>query len=200
MESKGKVISIARDMDGGVLLTTSLNGANWHELESLDKNTDYRIKIEKWRNKRSLDANNYCWLLCSKIAAEIRSSKEEVYEQMLKSYGCVDEEFPPITVISTADMSRIEGHWLKIRETEQNGKMFSVYLRIKGSSEYDTKQMSTLIDGVVSEAKDLGIETLPPHELERMKEQWNVSCATDKRQTDTTFSEGQTGKTPKSTG
>lgn len=200
MESKGKVISIARDMDGGVLLTTSLSGVNWHELESLDKNTDYRIKIEKWRNKRSLDANSYLWVLCSKIAEEIRSSKEEVYEQMLQSYGCVDEEFPPITVISTADMSRIEGHWLKIKEVAKGDKVFFVYMRIMGSSEYDTKQMSTLIDGVVSEAKSLGIETLSPNELERMKEQWNVSCATDKRQTGTISSEGQTDNSPRSTG
>ena len=39
---------------------------------------------------------------------------------------------------------------------------------IKGSSEYDTKEMSSFIDGIISEAKGLGIETLPPEELERM--------------------------------
>lgn len=173
MESKGKVISIARDMDGVVLLTTSLSGVNWHELESLDKNTDYRIKLVKWREKRSLDANAYCWVLLSKIADVIQSSKDEVYEQMLQSYGVVDQDFPPITVVSTADMSRIDGHWLMFKSTEKGGKTWNSYLRIIGSSEYDTKQMSTFIDGIIYEAKNLGIETLPPHEIERMKEEWN---------------------------
>ena len=53
-------------------------------------------------------------------------------------------------------------------------KEFSHYIVIKGSSEYNTKEMSDFIDGVVSDAQDLGIETLTPDELKRMKEQWGV--------------------------
>ena len=46
--------------------------------------------------------------------------------------------------------------------------MYRTYMMLKGSSEYDTKEMSHLIDGLVSECKEMGIETLPPEELERM--------------------------------
>ena len=53
-----------------------------------------------------------------------------------------------------------------------NGKLYRVYIVMKGSHQYDTKQMATLIDGVVSEAKEMGIETIPPQELERMKQSW----------------------------
>ena len=65
-------------------------------------------------------------------------------------------------------MSRITGHWMPIRS---NGT-FNAYAMIKGSSEYDTKEMSHFIDGIVAEAKELGIETLPPDELESMMKAW----------------------------
>ena len=69
-------------------------------------------------------------------------------------------------------------------------KMMSIRARIfKGSSEYDTREMSVLIDGVISEAKELDIETLPPHEIERMKQKWTQSC---KRENSVTSAEGQT--------
>ena len=42
-----------------------------------------------------------------------------------------------------------------------------------GSSQYNTKQMSRLIDMVVEGAKELGIETLTPEELARIKEEWH---------------------------
>ena len=41
-----------------------------------------------------------------------------------------------------------------------------------GSSTYDTKQMSALIDSLVQEAQALGIETLPPAEIARLNSQW----------------------------
>lgn len=41
-----------------------------------------------------------------------------------------------------------------------------------GSSEYDTKQMSDLINGTVNDAKDLGIETLTDDEITEMMELW----------------------------
>ena len=48
--------------------------------------------------------------------------------------------------------------------------------------------MATLIDGVVSECKELGIETLTPRELEVMKQKWtrNAISADGQQQTDTT--------------
>jgi hypothetical protein len=56
-----------------------------------------------------------------------------------------------------------------------NGKLYRVYMVMRGSHTYDTKEMARLIDGTVSEAKELGIETMPPDELKRMVELWKVS-------------------------
>ena len=42
----------------------------------------------------------------------------------------------------------------------------------RGSSVYDNAQMSRLIENIVQDCKAVGIETLTPSELERLKEGW----------------------------
>lgn len=168
MESKCQIVSILSDS-----LVIQLKGANRHELETLVKDTDYRLKLVKWTEKRSLDANSYLWKLCDLIAGEIGSSKEEVYENMLRSYGTIDDELPPIVVHSSADISKFHDHYLWFDSRELDGKKFDCYLRIKGSSEMDSREMSHLIDGVVFEAKQLGIETMTPDQIAELKARWN---------------------------
>ena len=104
---------------------------------------------------------------------DIYSSKDEVYEEMLQKYGAFYEDedgYITITVKKSVDMSKVDGHWKYIKD---NGK-FASYLMIKGSSEYDTVEMSHFIDRIVEEAKELGIETATPDELERMKQEWGT--------------------------
>ena len=68
----------------------------------------------------------------------------------------------------------IGGHWKRVKEFIKDGKTWVSYLMIKGSSEYDTAEMSHFIDRIVEEAKELGIETATPDELERMKQEWGT--------------------------
>lgn len=167
MESKCQIVSILSDS-----LVIQLKGANRHELETLVKDTDYRIKLVKWHDKRSLDSNAYLWKLCDLIAGKIGSSKEEVYENMLQAYGTIDEEVPPITVIAGVDMSKFADHFFRFDSRKIGEKEFDCYLRIKGSSEMDSKEMSKLIEGTVFEAKQLGIETMTPNEILEMNARW----------------------------
>ena len=97
--------------------------------------------------------------------------KRQMYHYPLSFPSDLLSGYITITVKSTVDMSRIEGHWEKIRD---NGT-FAAYAMIKGSSEYDTKEMSVFIDGVVSEAKELGIQTETPEEIERLKALWQTN-------------------------
>lgn len=128
----------------------------------------FRLKVTRWSEKRSLDANAYFWQLATKIAEVLKTSKEEVYEECLQKYGYLDEPPITITVKAEVDMSRIDGHWKFIKS---DGK-FSAYIRIRGTSEYDSREMAHFIDMVIQDAKELGIETLPPEEIERMKQAW----------------------------
>ena len=169
---RGSVISVSRDWKtGGAVAGLLLQDVSVQELQTLKAYEELSVSLKKYRRKRSLDANAYCWALCSRIAEKVGSSKDEIYEQMLQDYGCFyedDEGYIAVTVKSGVDMSKIGGHWKFYKD---NGK-FSSYLKIKGSSEYDSAEMSRFIDGIISEAKELGISTETPDEIERMKALW----------------------------
>lgn len=138
-----------------------------------DKTRDKELSLDisEYFDHRSGRANRYMWELVGKIADSLRSSKDEIYIRMLKRYG----QSEIVSVLSEIDVSGYFKYYEPIAEVTLQGKEFTHYKVFKGSSEYDTREMSILIDGVVSEAKELGIETLPPNELERMKQAWKVS-------------------------
>lgn len=167
---RGKWSNIFRDIKTGKWLIQF----EVDEVSGYDelKDADLDISVKKHREKRSLDANAYAWVLMSKLAEIHGTSKEEVYESMLQKYGALDQDelgYITITMIDRIPIERVGGHWKFIGKNDG----FNSYIMIKGSSEMDSKEMSVFIDGIVSECKEMGIETLPPDELERMTEQWS---------------------------
>ena len=126
------------------------------------------VRVGKFREKRSLNANNYAWKLLTEIGNATRQSKEDVYFLMLKRYG----QSEMISVLANIPISQYVKYCEEAGESILNGKVFKHYRVYKGSSEFDTKEMSVFLDGVVSEAKDLGIPTETPNEIARMKSLW----------------------------
>ena len=134
----------------------------------LDKDTIYDVKINKHREKRSLNANAYLWKLVTEIGNVLNKSKEEVYLQMLIDYG----QSEMVSILSEIDVKGYFKYYKLAGTSILNGKEFKHYKIYKGSSEYDTKEMSILLNGVVQEAKNLGIKTKDDIELERLLEEW----------------------------
>ncbi len=134
----------------------------------LDKDTVYDVKIDKHREKRSLNANAYLWKLVTEIGNVLNKSKEEVYLQMLIDYG----QSEMVSILSEIDVKGYFKYYKLAGTSILNGKEFNHYKIYKGSSEYDTKEMSILLNGVVQEAKDLGIKTKDDIELERLIKEW----------------------------
>lgn len=134
----------------------------------LDKDTIYDVKINKHREKRSLNANAYLWKLVTEIGNVLNKSKEEVYLQMLIDYG----QSEMVSILSEIDVKGYFKYYKLAGTSILNGKEFNHYKIYKGSSEYDTKEMSILLNGVVQEAKNLGIKTKDDIELERLLEEW----------------------------
>ena len=56
-----------------------------------------------------------------------------------------------------------------IGECVENNKTFVKYLIYKETHTVDSAEMARLIDGTIEEAKQLGIETLTPIEIENLK-------------------------------
>lgn len=133
-------------------------------LYKLDKSTIYDLKIDKHRNKRSLDANNYAWHLINEISNALRLSKEEVYLQMLKSYG--QREY--VSMLANVNPSRISKYYEEQGTFKHNNNTFKSYMFYIGTSQYDSREMAIFIDGLVQEAKQLGIETLEDIEIQEL--------------------------------
>lgn len=131
-----------------------------------DKNKKFEIK--EYHKKRSLNANAYAWALIGKIADVLRSSKDEVYLEMLKKYG----QSEIVSVLSDINVTGYFKYFEEIATVKLQGKNFTHYKVFKGTSEYNTAEMAVFIDGVISEAEELGIDTLPPDEVKKIKSLW----------------------------
>lgn len=135
----------------------------------LDKDTIYDVKINKHREKRSLNANAYLWKLVTEIGNILNKSKEEVYLQMLIDYG----QSEMISILSEINVKGYFKYYKLAGTSILNGKEFNHYKIYKGSSEYSTKEMSILLEGAVQEAKNLGIKTKEDYEIEKLIEEWD---------------------------
>lgn len=134
----------------------------------LNQDREKLFEIKPYRQKRSLNANAYAWVLINEMANRLRTSKDEVYLEMLKRYG----QSRVISVLSEIDISRFVKYYEEIGKGHVEGKEFTHYRCFIGSSEYDSREMAILIDGIVDEAQELGIDTLPTTAVERMKALW----------------------------
>ena len=116
---------------------------------------EVNITISRPKEKRSLDANAYFWMIVGKIADKLRASKNEVYLQLLKNYG----QSIVVTVGKKYDISKAGFKYYEVlRDGLINGKEFVAYKIFIGSSQYNKQEMSVLIDGAVQDAKELGID------------------------------------------
>lgn len=134
----------------------------------LSQDREKLFEVKEHKEKRSLNANAYAWKLITEIGNVTRLSKEEVYLDMLKHYG----QSEIVSVLSKINVSGYFKYFEAVGSASLQGKDFTHYKVYKGSSEYNTYEMSVLIDGIVHEAEQLDIQTLTPAELSRLKEMW----------------------------
>ena len=130
----------------------------------LDKSKIYDVEIKQHREKRSLNANSYLWKLCTEIANVLNSDKDSIYLLMIKRYG-VSDLIPISNKVPISD-------YFDYYDIESNNGEYIWYKVYKGSSKYDTKEMSVLLNGIVSECKEMGIPTKEDLEIERMIKEW----------------------------
>lgn len=147
------------------------------ELSPCDK---VSIKIEKHREKRSGEANRYLWVLCTKLAEErskdgAKVTKEDVYREEIKDLNI----YKDFQNLSPSDAKTLQTAWQMLGTgwvTEQVDYMpdgENVVIRCYyGSSRYNTKQMSRLIDNVVQDCQAVGIETKTPDQIAEMLSLW----------------------------
>ena len=139
-----------------------------------DCDLEGNVEIKPLKERRSLNANAYFYVLLSKIAEKLHTSVNEVHNIMLSRYGypeIIENNLVYLPLRKDIDPNQLEGVHLKSTghvTVNSKGTEFIQYVIMRGSHTFNTSEMAHLIDGVISEAQDLGIDTLTPEEKERM--------------------------------
>lgn len=169
MKSKATFENVSYNMKGEIVVSLKIQDkqALLKEYNNL-KNDELEIEIKRYREKRSLNANSYCWALINKLGNALRLNKDEVYLLMIKRYG----QSEMVSILSSIKIDGYFKYYDLIGTSKLNNKEFNHYRIYKGSSEYDTREMAILIDGIVQECEEQNIETLPPAEIEALKKAW----------------------------
>lgn len=139
-------------------------------MDIVENGKELSVEIKQHRNKRSIDANGMLWVIMNKIAVALGTSKDEVYLEMLDRYGVFTH-----IVVKPSVVEKVKKEWRVVRELGSVVVNGSVGVQLQcyfGSSTYNTKEFSTLLEGVISEAKELGIDTISDTEKKTLLEMW----------------------------
>lgn len=143
-------------------------------VDDLGKKERLTIEVKPYRERRSLDANAYFFVLADKLAEKTGVPKETIYREAVKNVGGVSE----VVCVKNSAVERLCEAW------QRNGLGWQVdtipskiegctnVVLYYGSSTYNTEQMSRLIDNIVQDCKAVGIETMTPDQIAEMKSRW----------------------------
>ena len=177
MKVTGRITGAGRDYaTAKPYLELEIN--EWSEfkviVDEMSEKEKLSIEIKPYRDKRSLDANAYFWVLCDKLAEKLCKSKTEIYRELIRDIGGVSET---VCVINSA-VDRFRANWqakglgwqTEAVESKIEGcTNVTVYF---GSSTFDKAQMARLLDLTIGECREQGIPTETPDEIARLTSLW----------------------------
>ena len=170
-------VSWSMDASGSWLkLRPELPGQAQMVAGEMDPQKKYTVTIKECRKKRSLDANAYAWVLMNKLADKLNMGVRDLYRHYIPDIP----ENSQVVCVPTEAVEKLQSGW------EHNGIGWcSDTLKSKlpgctnvilyyGSSTFDQKQMGVLLDLIIEDCKQVGVEYLTPGELERLKGEWDA--------------------------
>ena len=154
-------------MNGKVEISFITEKSILRQLEGLKDDIDLTVQVKEYRQKRSLSQNAYMWVLLDEIAKAVNRSKEDVYRELVKDYGVFE-----IIPLKDEAVKRFNHNWTKNGLgwfTDVLGKSklkgYTNLIVYYGSSTYNTKEMTRLLDAVINECQELGINTMTLSEI-----------------------------------
>ena len=155
------------------------------------KDIAVRIEIKKASKHRSLSANNFAWALIDQISEITGKTTTEVYQNAIREIGGISDYYGVREEALDAFTELWNGDHLGRQVIVIPGSTKPGWVNVrafKGSSDFDTAQMSRFLDSLIQDAENLGIPTITDKEFERMVGQWgknpsfrktgqDVSCA-----------------------
>lgn len=167
IEFKAKKPDFKFLVNGKIEIIFTCDKSILRQFESLKDDIDLTVQVKEYRQKRSLSQNAYMWVLLDEIAKAVNRSKEDVYRELVKDYGVFE-----IIPLKDEAVKRFNHNWAKNGLgwfTDVLGKSklkgYTNLIVYYGSSTYDTKEMTRLLDAVINECQELGIQTMTLSEI-----------------------------------
>lgn len=175
----GKLKELTFTRSGEQIISFSTKSDFTEEFDAL-KDFDIDVEIKRHRQKRSLDANSYCWVLCEKIAdklsdEDVKQTKEEVYREAIREVGVFFDlpDLDPKRAKTLQIAWAAQGTGWVTEQVDYSRDGEKVMIRFYyGSSVYNAKQMSRLIDNLIEDCRSLGIPTETPEQVAKIKSLW----------------------------
>lgn len=168
---------MAFSVDGKPLISFEVNEGQ-PALKVAQKFKEYpviNIKLSEHKQGRSLNANAYYWLLIGKLSKVLNISTSYCHNVMLRRYGVLEtvDDTPVYLLFPDTDeaqkkVDEAETYHVKATSnvrTGKDGKDYRTYMLLKGSHQYDTSEMATLISGLRDECTNVGIPVETPDEI-----------------------------------
>lgn len=157
-------------LDGKVEITFTTYRSALGGFEAL-KEKELSVKVTSFSKKRSLSQNAYMWVLLDELANVLKTSKEALYRQYVKDYGVFE-----ILPIKNEAAGRFQRNWAKnglgwfvedLGESKLSG--FTKLIAYYGTSVYNSNEMARLVDAIVEDCKDQGIDTMTLDDIMLLK-------------------------------
>lgn len=139
--------------------------------------------LSEHKARRSLSQNNYYWELAGKVAkktARFGTNINEVHNRNLRELGLREYiNGQPVCLYlpdtDEAEKTALNAETYHIKPTSQtrtgkDGQVFRCYVMLRGSHTFNTAEMSSLVDLMIQEAKAVGVETMTPTELAKIRQ------------------------------
>lgn len=167
VEFKTKTPEFKFLVDGKIEISFKADKSILKAFDGVDKEKEFTINIKEYRKKRTLSQNAYLWVLLDEIGKKLRLNKEQVYKSYIKDYGIFE-----VLPIKNEAVDRFTNNWAKNGLgwfTQELGKSkldgYTNLIAYYGTSTYNTQELNRVLDAIIEECKELGIQTLTKEEI-----------------------------------
>lgn len=168
-QTKKPIVAIL--LDNTINITFKARKCDIKQFESLQDDKEYTVSIKEYSKKRSVSQNAYLWVLLDQIGIKQNLSKEEVYKIYIKDYGV----FNIVPIKNEAVDSFIQKWeknglgWVcdKLEKSKLTG--YTNVVAYFGSSTYTSQEMQRVLNAVVTDCEEMGINTMPMDDIMLLK-------------------------------
>ena len=133
----------------------------------------YQLVIKPFRKKRSNDANALYWEMCGKLARATNDTTDNIYLRHIRDIANYDTLCMLTEAVPDFERrwkSNHKGRMVETRESKIPG--CTTVLAYYGSSDFDTREMSILIQNCLQDCESVGIDTTPPDKISLLLDEW----------------------------